>query len=153
MAANEAIKNELEMGLRLLQWQPVSLELAPMAVVEEAMRENGWDPVSGLSGDGKDTEWKRVFYNSAVKTYGQVSCNGYTGACSVTSVDESDVLEHLTFPELQHLSDLIDKKSVEFIRIFREKELASASSEEELKAINERNEKWIAEAEVALRKR
>lgn len=48
---------------------------------------------------------------------------------------------------------MIDKKSVAFNRIYSEKELASAATEEERRALNERNEKMIREAEVALRKR
>ena len=62
------------------------------------------------------------------------------------------MLEKLSFPELKILAGLIDKKSVAFIRIYSEKELASASGDERA-ALEERKQKMIDEAEVALRKR
>lgn len=151
MSVKDTIKGEVEMGLRLIAWQGLDVEVAPMAVVDEALKENGWSSVSAVAQDGRI--FRQVWYGTATKTYVNVTCDGYSGACRIESAEESDVLEGLTFAELQHLSDLIDKKSVAFIRIYREKELSSASTEEELKALNERNEKWIAEAEVALRKR
>ena len=50
------------------------------------------------------------------------------------------------------LAGLIDKKSVAFIRIYSEKELAAASGDERA-ALEERRQKMVDEAEVALRKR
>ena len=80
-------------------------------------------------------------------------CNGYTGACEIKAADETDMLQSMTFPEIKHLGALIDKKSVAFITIYSQKEHEAAGSEEERKALAERKERMIAEAEVALRKR
>ena len=151
MAVKDTIKDDLKMGITLLAYEAVRLDIAPMAVVDEAMKESGWDEISGPSGEGR--ELGKYFYNTALKTYARAVCDGYTGECSIQAAEETDVLENLSFAELKVLSGLIDKKSVAFIRIYSEKELAAASSEEELKALNARNDRMIAEAEVALRKR
>ena len=150
----ESIKAELQTGLKLLAFKNVKLELAPMAKVDEVLQSEGWKTISGITASGADgTVFTRFYYNSMQKTYAQVVCNGYTGECEIHSADETEMLESMTFEELRHLSTLIDKKSVAFIRIYAEKERASVKSEEELKALDARKEKMIAEAEVALRKR
>ena len=151
MTVAETIKGELQMGLRLIAYQGLALDIAPMALVEEALREDHWSAVS--QSVVKDMEACRFYYSTAVKTYIRVACNGYTGKCSVEAVDETDVLETLSFEELKALGNMIDKKSVAFIRIYSDKELESAKTEDELKALNARNERMIAEAEIALRKR
>lgn len=154
MSTAETIRNELQLGLKMLAFKSVRLESATLAGVEEVMKEEGWEAISGVTKGGADgSEGNQYFYNSMQKNYAQVICNDSTGACEVRSADETEMLQSMTFPELQQLAKLIDKKSVAFIRIFSEKELANAQTEEELRALNERNEKMIAEAEVALRKR
>ena len=153
MAEAERIKGEVSMGLKLLAFKSLSLELAPMALVEEAMRGEGWEAISGLEKRGDGTEFCKYFYSSMQKNYAQVLCNGYTGACEIKSADETEMLQSMSFEELKHLGNLIDKKSVAFIRIYSRKELEAAGSEEERNALNERNQKMIEEAEVALRKR
>ena len=154
MTTAEKIKGELQMGLKLLAYKSVTLDLAPMSYVDDALRGDGWEPITGLTAGGADgTEFSRYYYSSAQKTYAHVVCNGYTGGCEIKSADEAEMLESMSFAEIKHLGNLIDKKSVNFIRIYSQKELESAGSEEELKALHERKERMIAEAEVALRKR
>ena len=153
MQIRDKLREELAMGIPLLAFQSIKMDLAPMSLVDEAMRSAGWDAVSEASGDGRTGDYSKYFYNTAMKTYAHALCRGYTGACRVEAVEEGDVLEQLTFPELKKLSGLIDKKSVAFIRIYAEKELAAASSQEERNALNARNDRMIAQAEVALRKR
>ena len=153
MQTRDKIREELAMGITLLAYESIKLDLAPLSLVDEAMKSAGWDAISEAVGDGRTSDYSKFYYSSPLKTYAHALCSGYTGSCTVTAAEEGDVLEQLTFPELKKLSGLIDKKSVAFIRIYAEKELAAASSEEELKALNERNDKMIAEAEVALRKR
>ena len=154
MSIAETIRGELQMGLKMLAFKSVKLELAPLGGVEEVMTAEGWEAISGITkGGAEGLRLERYYYNSMQKDYAHVICNAYTGACEVRSADETEMLESMTFQELQHLGKLIDKKSVAFIRIYSEKELASAQTEEERRALNERNEKMIAEAEVALRKR
>ena len=154
MSNTESIRSELQLGLKMLAFKSVRLESANLASVEEVMKEEGWEAISGVTKGGADgSECNQYFYNSMQKNYAQVICNDNTGACEIRSADETEMLQSMTFQELQQLAKLIDKKSVAFIRIFSEKELASAQTEEELRALNERNEKMIAEAEVALRKR
>ena len=151
MAIAETIKGEIETGLRLLAFKSVELEYAPMSLVDGALRENHWNPVSAVAAEGYD--YSRYYYSTAMKTYALVRCNGYDGKCSVAPAEEWDVLQKLNFPELKALGDMIDKKSVAFIRIYSERELASAGSEEERKALTDRQTRMIEEAEVALRKR
>ena len=154
MTTEEKIRGELSMGLKLLAFKSVALELAPMSYVDGALKSEGWEAITALRTGGQDgTEFSRYYYSSMQKAYAHVVCNGYTGACTVQAADETEMLQSMSFPELKHLGSLIDKKSVAFIRIYSEKELASAASEEELKALNARNDRMIAEAEVALRKR
>lgn len=153
MQIRDKIREELAMGITLLAYESVKMDLAPMQLVDEAMKSAGWDAISDVSGDGRTADYSKYYYSTPLKAYARALCGGYSGTCSITSVEEGDVLEQLTFPELKRLSGLIDKKSVAFIRIYAEKELAAASSEEERKALNDRNDKMIAEAEVALRKR
>lgn len=155
MTIPENIKGELSMGLRLVAFKSVTVDFPPSIViagVDEAMYQNGWVSVSEAvkTADGAIT---RHYYDTAQKNYVLLSMNPATGSCNIEKADELDVLEKLSFPELKVLAGLIDKKSVAFIRIYSEKELAAASSEEELAALNERNQKMIDEAEVALRKR
>lgn len=151
MASTDTIKSEIELGLRLLAFKPLQLELAPMKYVDQAMTANGLEAITGVNHSGD--ELSRYYYSSAQKTYAHVVCNGYSGACEIKAADETEMLDGMTFAELKHLGNLIDKKSVAFITIYSRKELENAGSEEELKALNERNERVIAEAEVALRKR
>ncbi|MBR1497282.1 MAG: hypothetical protein IJ617_06630 [Oscillospiraceae bacterium] len=153
MTAAEKIKGEVTMGLKLVAYKSVKLEVAPMSVVEEAMKENDWHPLSAISGNGIEAPYRRYYYNTATKTYALLQCSGYTGECSIEAADERDVLEALTFAEMKVLAGLIDKKSVAFITTFSQKQLAAAESEEELNALNARNKRMIDEAEVALRKR
>lgn len=154
MTTAEQIKNDLQMGLKLLAFRSVTLELAPMSFVEDALKSEGWEPISSLTATGQDgTVFNRYYYSSMQKTYAHVICNGYTGKCEIKAADETEMLESMSFAELKHLGNLIDKKSVAFIRIYSEKELASAQTEEELKRLNARKERMVAEAEVALRKR
>lgn len=122
-----------------------------MSLVEETLRTNGWNAISEIS--HTDFVYSRFYYSTAHKTYAHVSCNGYEGNAVIESVDESDVLGRLSFEELKTLGTMIDKKSVAFIRLYSEKELASAKTEEEMRVLNERNRKTIQEAEEALRKR
>ena len=150
----DSIKSELQMGLRLLAFKSLTLELAPMSYVDAALRGEGWEAITGISHSGPDgTELNRYYYSSMQKAYAHVCCNGYTGACEVKNADETEMLEGMTFEEIKHLGNLIDKKSVAFIRIYSEKELANAKTDEELQKLNARKEKMVAEAEVALRKR
>ena len=151
MAIAETIKGEIETGLRLLAFKSVELELAPLSLVDETLRANHWNPISAVAAEGYN--YCRYYYSTAMKAYALVSCNGYDGKCSIAPAEEGDVLEKLSFPELKALGDMIDKKSVAFIRIFSERQLASAGSEEELKALTDRKARMIEEAEVALRKR
>ena len=154
MSAAETIRRELQTGLKMLAFRSIRLESAPLSGVEEVMKEEGWEAISGAAkGSADGSELSRYYYSSMQKSYAQVVCDTATGGCEVRSADETEMLESMTFPELQQLAKLIDKKSVAFIRIYSEKELASAQTEEERRALNERNEKMIAEAEVALRKR
>ena len=150
MTITEKIKGELAMGLKLVAYKPVTVQIPPMAVVDDAMQQNGWNSVSEVVKDGDAL--RRYYYDTAQKNYVLANFNTATGACDITAAEESDVLEKLSFPELKVLAGLIDKKSVAFIRIYSEKELAAASGEE-LAALEERKQKMIDEAEVALRKR
>ena len=151
MAIAETIKGEIETGLRLLAFKSVELELAPLSLVDETLQANHWNPVSAVAAEGYN--YCRYYYSTAMKAYALVSCNGYDGKCSIAPAEEGDVLEKLSFPELKALGDMIDKKSFAFIRIYSERELASAGSEEELKALTDRKTRMIEEAEIALRKR
>ena len=158
MSIAETVRGELQTGLKMLAFKSVKTELAPlaMACVDGVMAAAGWEAISDVTKKGGadgSSELGRYYYSSMQKGYAHAVCSGTAGICEIRSADETEMLESMTFPELQHLGKLIDKKSVAFIRIFSEKELASAQTEEELKALNERNEKMIAEAEVALRKR
>ncbi len=150
----ENIKSEVQMGLKLLAFKSLSLELAPMSYVEDAMQGDGWEAITSITHSGPDgVELNRYYYSSMQKNYAHVICNGFTGSCEVKAADETEMLESMTFDEIRHLGNLIDKKSVAFIRIYSEKEMANAKTEEELRALNARKEKMVAEAEVALRKR
>ena len=151
MTITEKIKGELAMGLRLVAYKPVTVQIPPMAVVDDAMQQNGWSAVSEVANSGDGT-LSRYYYDTAQKTYVLAAFNTGTGACDISAVEESDVLETLSFPELKVLAGLIDKKSVAFIRIYSEKELAAASGDERA-ALEERRQKMVDEAEVALRKR
>ena len=150
MTITEKIKGELAMGLRLVAYKPVTVQIPPMAVVDDAMQQNGWSAVSEVASNSGTVS--RYYYDTAQKTYVLAALNPATGACDITAVEESDVLEQLSFPELKVLAGLIDKKSVAFIRIYSEKELAAASGDERA-ALEERRQKMVDEAEVALRKR
>ena len=150
MTVTEKIKGELAMGLRLVAYKPVTVQLPPMAVVDDAMQQNGWSAVSEIVSEGGTLS--RYYYDTAQKNYVLAVFNVTTGACDINAVEEGDVLEKLSFPELKKLAGLIDKKSVAFIRIYSEKELAAASGEERA-ALEERRQKMVDEAEVALRKR
>ena len=155
MSTPEKVKGELSMGLKLVAFKSVSVEFPPSILlggVDEAMRQCGWVGVSEAvkTADGSIT---RHYYDTAQKNYALLTLNPATGSCGIEKAEELDVLETLSFPELKVLAGLIDKKSVAFIRIYSVKELAAASSDEERAALNERNQKMIDEAEVALRKR
>ena len=154
MTLSEKLKGELTMGLKLVAFKPVSVVIPPevlLAGVDDAMQQNGWVGVSVVA-RGDDGTIKRYYYDTAQKNYVQVSLNPSSGDCGIEKAEELDVLEQLSFPELKVLAGLIDKKSVAFIRIYSEKELAAASGEERA-ALEERKQKMIDEAEVALRKR
>ena len=154
MTLSEKLKGELTMGLKLVAFKPVSVVIPPevfLAGVDDAMQQNGWVGVSVVA-RGDDGAIKRYYYDTAQKNYVQVSLNPSSGDCGIEKAEELDVLEQLSFPELKVLAGLIDKKSVAFIRIYSEKELAAASGEERA-ALEERKQKMIDEAEVALRKR
>ena len=150
MTITEKIKGELTMGLRLVAYKPVTVQIPPMAVLDDAMQQNGWSAVSEVVADGSTLS--RYYYDTAQKNYVLAAFNTVTGVCDINASEESDVLEKLSFPELQKLAGLIDKKSVAFIRIYAEKELAAASGDERA-ALEERRQKMVDEAEVALRKR
>ena len=150
MTITEKIKGELAMGLRLVAYKPVTVQIPPMAVLDDAMQQNGWSAVSEVTADGSILS--RYYYDTAQKNYVLAVFNTVTGACDINAAEEGDVLEKLSFPELKKLAGLIDKKSVAFIRIYSEKELAAASGDERA-ALEERRQKMVDEAEVALRKR
>jgi len=154
MILPEKVKGELTMGLKLVAFKPVSVEFPPsvlIAGVDEAMHQSGWAGVSEATRTD-DGAIHRYYYDTAQKNYVLLSLNLASGACGIEKAEELDVLEKLSFPELKILAGLIDKKSVAFIRIYSEKELASASGDERA-ALEERKQKMIDEAEVALRKR
>lgn len=151
MTIIETIKDELAMGLKLVAYKDLTVTIPPMAVLDDAMMVDGWSAVSEVT-DGGNGTLHRYYYDTAQKNYVLATITPLTGACNIVKAEESDVLEKLSFPELKVLAGLIDKKSVAFIRIYAEKELAAASGDE-LAALNERNQKMIDEAEVALRKR
>ena len=154
MILPENVKGELTMGLKLVAFKPVSVEFPPsvlIAGVDEAMHQNGWAGVSEAT-RADDGAIHRYYYDTAQKNYVQLSLNPASGACGIEKAEELDVLEKLSFPELKVLAGLIDKKSVAFIRIYSEMELAAASGDERA-ALEERKQKMIDEAEVALRKR
>ncbi|MBR3560321.1 MAG: hypothetical protein IKI39_07700 [Oscillospiraceae bacterium] len=150
MTITEKIKGELAMGLRLVAYKPVTVQIPPMAVLDDAMQQNGWSAVSEVVADSSTLS--RYYYDTAQKNYVLAAFNTVSGACDINAVEEGDVLEKLSFPELKKLAGLIDKKSVAFIRIYSEKELAAASGDERA-ALEERRQKMVDEAEVALRKR
>ena len=143
------IKAELAMGLRLIAYKDVTVQAPSLAELDQAMQENGWSAISEITENGGASQ--RYYYDTAQKTYVLASVDA-SGSGAVSKVEEADVLEKLSFPELKLLAGLIDKKSVAFIRIYSEKELAAASGDE-LAALQERKQKMIDEAEVALRKR
>ncbi|MBO4914563.1 MAG: hypothetical protein J5449_05090 [Oscillospiraceae bacterium] len=151
MTIIESIKGELLTGLKLIAYKNMTVQIPPMAVLDDAMQADGWSAVSDVT-RSDDGTLHRYYYDTAQKNYVLAMLNVETGVCDIVKAEESDVLEKLSFPELKVLAGLIDKKSVAFIRIYSEKELAAASGEE-LDALNERNQKMIDEAEVALRKR
>ena len=146
-----SIKAELAMGLRLVAYKDVAVHVPSMAVMDQAMQESGWSAVSEITESGSGTS-QRYYYDTAQKTYVLVTVDPASENGTVAKAEEADVLEKLSFPELKVLAGLIDKKSVAFIRIYSEKELAAASGDE-LAALNERKQKMIDEAEIALRKR
>ncbi len=148
----DTIKGELATGLKLVAYKDLTVQIPPLAVLDDAMQQDGWSAVSEIT-KADDGALQRYYYDTAQKNYVLATLNVETGACDIAKAEESDVLEKLSFPELKFLAGLIDKKSVAFIRIYAEKELAAASSEEERNALNERNQKMVDEAEVALRKR
>lgn len=154
MLIPEKIKGELSMGLKLVAFKSVSVNFPPsviLAGVDEAMSQSGWVGVSeAVKGAGGTIT--RYYYDTAQKNYVLLSLDAVSGECGIEKAEELDVLETLSFPELKVLAGLIDKKSVAFIRIYSEKELAAASGEERA-ALEERKQKMIDEAEVALRKR
>ena len=153
MSTADNIKEEVKTGLKLLAFKSVSLEIAPMAIVEEAMQEGDWHAVSAIKGNGIDTDYRRFYYSTAMKSYAQISCSGYRGNCTIEPVEERDVLDALDFKEMKVLSGMIDKKSVAFIALYAQKERESVKTPEELEALNKRNASMIEEAEAALRKR
>lgn len=144
------VKAELAMGLRLIAYKDVTLQVPSMAEMDQAMQESGWSAVSEITQSDNGTS-QRYYYDTAQKTYVLASVDA-SGNGTVAKAEETDVLEKLSFPELKVLAGLIDKKSVAFIRIYSDKELAAASGDE-LAALQERKQKMIDEAEVALRKR
>ena len=147
---NDNVKAEVATGLRLIAFKDMTVQVASISELDQAMQENGWNAVSeAAAADGGASQ--RYYYDTAQKTYvlGTVDASG---TAVVSKAEEADVLEKLSFPELKVLAGLIDKKSVAFIRIYSEKELAAASGDE-LDALLERKKKMIDEAEVALRKR
>ena len=145
-----SIKAELAMGLRLIAYKDVTVQVPSMAEMDQAMQESGWSAVSEIAG-GDDGASRRYYYDTAQKTYVLATVDA-SGSATIAKAEETDVLEQLSFPELKVLAGLIDKKSVAFIRIYSEKEHAAASGEE-LAALQERRQKMIDEAEDALRKR
>ncbi len=151
MAIIETIKDQLATGLKLIAYKSLTVQIPPLAVLDDAMLADGWSAVSEVS-KADDGTLHRYYYDTAQKNYVLAMLNVETGACDIVAAEESDVLEKLSFPELKVLAGLIDKKSVAFIRIYSEKELAAASGAE-LDALNERKQRMIDEAEVALRKR
>ncbi len=152
MSIIETIKGELATGLKLIAYKNLTVQIPPLAVLDDAMQQDGWSAVSDVT-KGADGTLHRYYYDTAQKNYVLAMLNVETGNCEIIKAEEADVLEKLSFPELKFLAGLIDKKSVAFIRIYSEKELAAASTEEERNALNERNQKMVDEAEVALRKR
>ena len=151
MADIDKLKDELSMGLKLIAFKDLTVQLAQFEDLDGAMQANGWSAISEISDDGNGTLCQ-YFYDTMQKNYALATFTAAAGSCSIAKADEGDVLEKLSFPELKVLAGLIDKKSVAFIRIYSEKELAAASGDE-LAALNERKQKMIDEAEVALRKR
>jgi len=147
----ENIKAEISAGLKLIAFKDMTIHIPPMTTMDYAMHENGWSAVSEVY-EGESGTFQRYYYDTAQKNYVLATVDPASRNGTITKVEEADVLEKLSFPELKTLAGLIDKKSVAFIRIYSEKELAAASGEE-LDALNERNQKMIDEAEVALRKR
>lgn len=147
----ENLKAELATGLKLIAYKDMTVQIPPMTTMDYAMHDNGWSAVSEVA-EGENGTFHRYYYDTAQKNYvlATVDPAGRTG--TIVKAEEADVLEKLSFPELKALAGLIDKKSVAFIRIYSEKELAAASGDERA-ALEERNQKMIDEAEVALRKR
>ena len=147
---DDKLKAELATGLKLIAYKDMTVQVPSMAEMDQAMQENGWNAVSEVAAvDGGASQ--RYYYDTAQKTYVLATVDA-SGNAVVSKAEEADVLEKLSFPELKALAGLIDKKSVAFIRIYSEKELAAASGDE-LAALQERKQKMIDEAEVALRKR
>ena len=144
-----SIKAELATGLRLIAYKDVTIQVPSMAELDQAIQESGWSAVSEIAEDNGSS--RRYYYDTAQKTYILATVDA-SGNGAVAKAEETDVLEQLSFPELKVLAGLIDKKSVAFIRIYSDKELAAASGDE-LAALQERKQKMIDEAEVALRKR
>ena len=101
MQTRDKIREELAMGITLLAYESIKLDLAPLSLVDEAMRSAGWDAVSEATGDGRTSDYSKFYYNTALKTYAHALCGGYTGSCTVEAAEEGDVLEQLTFPELK----------------------------------------------------
>ncbi len=147
----ENLKAELATGLKLIAYKDMTVQIPPMATMDFAMRENGWSAVSEVA-EGEGGTFHRYYYDTAQKNYVLATVDPAGCTAAIVKAEESDVLEKLSFPELKTLAGLIDKKSVAFIRIYSEKELAAASGDERA-ALEERNQKMIDEAEVALRKR
>lgn len=155
MSTVDKFHGELEMALKLVAFKKVNVDfpqITLMAAVDSAMQSCHLVGVSApeVCGDGT---LHRCYYDTAQKNYVSAFFNPSTLSCSFEKADEVEMLEKMSFAELKVLSGLIDKKSVAFIRIYTEKELAAAGSEEERAALIERNQKKIDEAEVALRKR
>ena len=147
----ESIRAEVAEGLRMIAFKDLTIHLPPMMTVDYGMYANGWCAVSEVD-EGDDGTFRRYYYDTAQKNYVLATVSLALRSCTVVKVEETEVLEKLSFPELKYLASLIDKKSVAFIRIYSEKEHAAASGDE-LAALQERRQKMIDEAEVALRKR
>lgn len=155
MSTVDKFHGELEMALKLVAFKKANVDFPPislMAAVDAAMKSCHLVGVTKPEEDS-DGLLHRCYYDTAQKNYVSAFFNPRTLSCSFEKADEVDMLEKMSFDELKVLAGLIDKKSVAFIRIYAEKELAAAGSEEERAALIERNQKKIDEAEVALRKR
>ena len=145
-----SLKDEVLNGLKLIQFKNLELPICIMSVVAEVLSGEHWIPASNVVVNS--TNFSRIFYNPMNELYINVDCNGEKVSGSISKVEEEEALNKLTYYELRDLGKQFSKKSVNFIRIFNEKEREQAEKEGKLAELMMKKNALIERTEAALRK-